>query len=118
MQKEREAVEMAIVVVATRKNGGGAETTLSKTKSQDLWRVNFKGKTITHNDKKMKWCDKHKSKDGSLLGSYMDMDHDHDAWLATRKLRYSEHRGKCDRDTSTEAPKPDAIPSSAAKKPK
>ena len=46
-----------------RRNGGGAVTTLSKIKSQDLWRVTFKVKTITHNEKKMKWCDKHKSKD-------------------------------------------------------
>ena len=80
-----------------------------------MWRVTFKGKTITHNEKKMKWCDNHKSKDESVLGSYMDMDHDHDAWLAARKLRYSEHCGKCDRDTTTKAPKPDAITSSAAK---
>ena len=83
-----------------------------------MWRVTFKGKTITHNEKKMKWCDKHNSKDGYVLGRYMDMDHDHDACLAARKLRYSEHCGKRDRDTSTEAPKPDAIPSSAAKKQK
>ena len=99
-----------------RRNGGGAGTTLSKIKSQDLWRVTFKGKTINHNEKKMKWCDKHKSKDESVLGSYMDMEHDHNAWLAARKLRYSEHRGKRDRDTSTKATKPDAITSSAAKK--
>ena len=46
------------------------------------------------------------------------MDHDNNAWLAVRKLRYSEHRGKRDCDTSTEAPNPDAIPSSAAKKQK
>ena len=48
----------------------------------------------------------------------MDMDHDHDAWLAARKLRYSEHCGKRDRNKITKAPKPDAIPSSAAKKQK
>ena len=35
-------------------NGGGAGTILSKIKSQDLWRVTFKGKTITHNEKNMK----------------------------------------------------------------
>ena len=80
--------------------------------------MTFKGKTITHNEKKMKWCDKHKSKDESVLGSYMAMDHDHDAWLATSKLRYSDNRGKRDRDTSTKAHKPDAITSSAAKKQK
>ena len=50
-----------------------------KIKSQDLWRVTFKGKTITHNEKKMKWCDKHKFQDESVLESYMDMDHNHDA---------------------------------------
>ena len=70
-----------------KRNGGSAETTLSKIKSQDLWRATFKGKKITHNEKKMKWCDKHNSKDESVLGSYMDIDHDHDACMAARKLR-------------------------------
>ena len=101
-----------------RINGGGAGTTLSKIKSQDMWCVIFNAKTITHNEKKMKWCDKHKSKDESVLGGYMDMDHDHDAWLAARKLRYSEHCGKRNRDTSTKDPNPDAIPSFKAKKQK
>ena len=32
-----------------KRNGGSAETTLSKIKSQDLWCMTFKGKTITHN---------------------------------------------------------------------
>ena len=72
-----------------RRNGGGTGTTLSKIKYQDMWRVTFKGKAITHNEKKMKWCDKHKSKDESVLGSYVDMDHDHNVWMAARKLRYS-----------------------------
>ena len=48
----------------------------------------------------------------------MDMDHDNDAWMAAKNLRYSEHRGKRDRNTSTKSPKPDAITYSAAKKQK
>ena len=43
------------------------------------------------------------------------MDHDYDAWLDARKLRYLEHRGKHNRNTSTKAPNPDAIPFYAAK---
>ena len=74
-----------------------------------------KGKKITHNENKTKWCEKHKSKDESVLGIYMGMDHDPDAWLDARKLRYSEYPGKRDSDTSTKDPKPDAITSSAEK---
>ena len=53
-----------------------------------------------------------------MLGSYMDMDHDHDAWLDARKFRYSEHHGKRYCDTSTKATKPDTITSSAGMKQK
>ena len=35
--------------VGNRRNGGGAGTTLSKTKPQDMWRVTFKCMKITHN---------------------------------------------------------------------
>ena len=59
---------------------GTKKTSLEGIKPDDLWRVTKKSDTITRDGVKYTLCPHHKSKDGSIEGSYMKAPHNHNEW--------------------------------------
>ena len=98
---------------------GGNQTAMDRVKSEDRYLVTFKGKNITHQGKKLVWCDKHKSKDGTIKGRYYESPHDHQQWEEARrrsKERWQERRKRGAGGGGGGDSKPEA-PASSSKQP-
>ena len=60
------------------KKNGTKKTTLEGIKPDDLWRLKEKSDTITRDGVKYTLCPHHKTKDGSVEGSYIKAPHNRD----------------------------------------
>ena len=88
-----------------RNPAAGTNTTLSKVPPEDLWAVTYVGDTTMHNSRKYVWCDKHKSRDGSISGRYMPFPHDHDDWAARKAARNEKRIAEQQSPGAAAAPK-------------
>jgi hypothetical protein len=75
--------------------------------------VTKKGNTIEHEGRKLVWCTKHTSKDGSINGLYMPSPHNHDEWAQAKADKAASFKKR-----KEEAKKTRKKPTSPPKKPK
>ena len=92
---------------------GTKKKTLEGINPDDLCCVTKKSDTITRDGVKYTFCPHHKSKDGSVEGSYMKALHNHDEWTYSRKQKDISQwkRRKDNQGTSSDANTTDGIPS-------
>ena len=78
-----------------------------------MWRVTKKSYIITRDGVKYTLCPHHKSKDGSVEGSYTKAPHNHNEWSESRKHKGGSQwkRRKDNQGTSSDANTTDGIPS-------